>query len=53
MEKLYAMKLNGLAQAYEEQHQQPQNTDLSFDERLGMLVERQWIWKKIAPWPPA
>lgn len=46
MEKLYAMKLNGLAQAYEEQHQQPQSADLSFDERLALLVERQWIWKE-------
>lgn len=46
MDKLYAMKLHGLAQAYEEQHQQPQIGDLSFDERLGLLVERQWLWKE-------
>jgi DNA replication protein DnaC len=46
MEKLYAMKLNGLAEAWEEQRQQPHSTDLSFDDRLAMLVERQWIWKE-------
>ena len=46
MEKLYMMKLNGLADAYEEQRQQAHITDLSFDERLAMLVERQWIWKE-------
>ena len=46
MEKMGAMKLNGMAQAYDEQRQQPQSTDLSFDERLAMLIDRQWIWKE-------
>ena len=46
MEKMGAMKLNGMAQAYEEQRQQSQITDLSFDERLAMLIDRQWIWKE-------
>ena len=46
MEKLYAMKLNGLADAWEEQRQQPHSSDLSFDDRLAILVERQWIWKE-------
>jgi DNA replication protein DnaC len=46
MEKLYAMKLNGIAEAWEEQRQQPHSSDLSFDERLAILVERQWIWKE-------
>ena len=43
MEKLYAMKLNGVAEAWEEQRQQPHSTDLNFDDRLALLVERQWI----------
>lgn len=46
MDKLYALKLQGLAQAYEEQRQQPQSADLSFDERLALLIERQWLWKE-------
>ena len=46
MEKLHAMKLNGMADAWEEQRQQPHSSDLSFDERLALLVERQWIWKE-------
>ena len=46
MEKLYAMKLNGLAEAYDEQRQQAHIAELSFDDRLAMLVERQWIWKE-------
>ena len=46
MTKLYAMKLNGLAEAYEEQRAQPRLGDLSFDERFAMLIERQWLWKE-------
>jgi len=46
MEKLYAMKLNGMAEALKKQCQQPHSTDLDFDDRLAFLVERQWIWKE-------
>ena len=46
MDKLYAMKLNGMAEAWDEQRQQPHSADLSFDDRLTLLVERQWIWKE-------
>jgi DNA replication protein DnaC len=46
MTKLYAMKLNGLAEGYEQQRQQPQMAELSFDERFGMLVDRQWRWRE-------
>jgi DNA replication protein DnaC len=44
--KLYEMKLNGMAEAYEEQCAQSRIADLSFEERFAMLVERQWIWKE-------
>ena len=46
MHKLYAMKLNGMAEAHEEQLQQSQMGELSFEDRFAMLVERQWIWKE-------
>jgi len=46
MHKLYAMKLNGMAEAYEEQLQQSQMGELSFEDRFIMLVERQWVWKE-------
>lgn len=46
MEKLYAMKLNGMADAYEEQRQNPSSAELSFDDRFAMLVDRQWVWKE-------
>lgn len=44
--KLYALKLNGMADAYEEQQKQPGINDLSFNERFSMLVERQWLWRE-------
>ncbi len=46
MNKLYSMRLNGMAEAYEEQARQSSMGELSFEERLAMLVERQWIWKE-------
>jgi DNA replication protein DnaC len=46
MSKLYAMKLSGMADAYQEQRLSTTITDLSFEERFAMLVERQWIWKE-------
>jgi DNA replication protein DnaC len=47
-DKLYGMKLLGMAEAFKEQSQQPSFQDLSFDERFGILVDRQWSWKETA-----
>ena len=44
--KLLAMKLNGMAEAYEEQRTQARTAELPFEDRLAMLVERQWLWKE-------
>jgi DNA replication protein DnaC len=46
LEKLHALRLDGLAEALEEQRRQPDITQLDFEARLGLLVERQWIWKE-------
>lgn len=46
MTKLHAMKLNGMADGYDAQRQQPQMAELSFDERFGMLVDEQWRWRE-------
>jgi len=46
MSKLLTMKLNGMAEAYEEQRTQARMIDLSFEERFALLVERQWLWKE-------
>jgi DNA replication protein DnaC len=45
-DKLYGMKLIGMAEGFKEQLERPSFQDLSFEERLGMLVDRQWTWKE-------
>ena len=46
IEKLYAMKLNAMADAFREQSEQPETYELSFEDRFGLLVDRQWTWKE-------
>lgn len=41
-DKLNALKMFSLASAWEEQNQSPQTQALSFDERLGLLVDAEW-----------
>jgi len=44
--KLYALKLFGMAEGFKELLQQPNLSDLSFEERFGLLVDRQWTFKE-------
>jgi len=46
LEKLHALRLEGMAQALEEQRRQNDITDLDFEERLGLLIDRQSVWKE-------
>jgi len=46
LDKLSAMKLIGMAQAFADQLNQPDLDRLSFEERFGLLVDRQWTWKE-------
>jgi DNA replication protein DnaC len=46
LEKLTALRLEGMAQALEEQRRQADISQLDFEERLGLLVERQWLWRE-------
>jgi DNA replication protein DnaC len=46
IEKLHALKLTGFANALEEQRRSQSAADLTFEERLGLLVERQWLWRE-------
>ena len=46
IEKLYSMKLNGMADAFKEQVNQPNMDDLSFEERFSLLVDHLWTWKE-------
>ena len=45
IEKLRALRLEGMVQALEEQRRQTDITRLEFEERLALLVERQCLWK--------
>jgi DNA replication protein DnaC len=46
MEKLLALRLEGMAQALEEQRRQADISQLDFEERFALLVERQWLWRE-------
>jgi DNA replication protein DnaC len=51
-DKLYRLKLHGMAQALEEQFRQTGTASLGFEERLAQLVDAQWLWREnraIAP----
>jgi len=45
-EKLHTMKLNGMADALQEQLKHSSMAELSFEERFSLLVDRQWVWKE-------
>jgi DNA replication protein DnaC len=46
MEKLIAMKLYGLADAFRTQMETTDSHQLSFEERFALLVDQQWQWKE-------
>ncbi len=46
LEKLYDMRLGGMADAFKEQIAQPDMNDLSFEERFGFLVDQHWTWRE-------
>ena len=46
MEKLRALRLDTLGAAWSEQQKNPDVQKLSFDERLGMLIDAQWLHRE-------
>jgi DNA replication protein DnaC len=46
MDQLLALRLEGMAQALEEQRRQPDLSQWEFEDRLALLVERQWLWRE-------
>lgn len=44
--KLLVMRLNGMAEAFRQQREQPDLGSLSFEERVAMLVDAQWTFKE-------
>lgn len=46
MDKLTAMRLLGMVDTLKAQQQDPASSELSFLERLGLLVDHQWTWRE-------
>ena len=46
IDKLYSMRMRGMADAFTQQQEDPQSTQLSFEERFALLVDRQWNWRQ-------
>lgn len=46
LEKLTAMRLLGMLDALKLQEQDPASHELTFHERLGLLVDQQWNWRE-------
>lgn len=42
IEKLQALHLTAMAQAFEQQRSSSQHAALAFDDRFGLLVETEW-----------
>jgi DNA replication protein DnaC len=46
IDKLIGMRLRGMAEAFHEQQESADLQRLSFEERLGLLIDRQWNWRE-------
>jgi DNA replication protein DnaC len=46
IEKLYGMRMRGMADGFRQQQEEPQTMQLSFEERFALLVDRQWNWRQ-------
>lgn len=46
IEKLNAMKLHGMAEAFRAQLENTAASQLAFEERFALLVDQQWLWKE-------
>ena len=46
VEKLHALRLTGMADAYRRQMEDATLAGLSFEERFGLLVDQHWTWRE-------
>jgi DNA replication protein DnaC len=46
IEKLQALKLQGIIEGLEQQEQDDATQGLSFQDRLALLIDRQWTWRQ-------
>jgi hypothetical protein len=44
--KMFAMRLHGMAEALKTQEQDANTRELRFLERLGLLIDQQWTWRE-------
>jgi len=44
--KLQEMKLHGMAEALRQQLEQPDISDLPFEQRFSLLVDREWTYRE-------
>ena len=45
VDRLHALKLDGMMRALEEQRRLPASHELSFEDRLGLLLDRECSWR--------
>ncbi len=45
LEKLHALRLTGMAAAFEQQLAQPAAEELSFEERFGLLLDQEILYR--------
>ncbi len=46
MEKLYTLRLTGMAESYRKQMEDAEMAGLSFEERFALLVDQHWTWRE-------
>lgn len=46
IEKLYTLRMRGMAEGFTQQQEDPQTRQLTFEERFALLVDRQWNWRQ-------
>ena len=46
LEKLHALRLRGMAEAFHAQSEQSGISELNFEERFALLVDQQWNWRQ-------
>ena len=46
LDKLRALRLSGMVEAYRQQTENPDVSFLSFEERLGLMVDQHWTWRE-------
>jgi DNA replication protein DnaC len=46
IDKLLVMRLPGMVESWQQQQQDPACSELSFGERLALMVDQQWNWRQ-------